>query len=319
MIASRRVLCVAIALAACLAYSAAAQSSGEAPPPEVVSLQTGDGVQLKVTYFPSPLRGSPLAKQVTPVVLLHDYKNTRAIFASLAQRLQTPPEGDQERPSFAAITVDLRAHGDSTRQITADGFQFELDAAKLGKQDLLAMAGMDMEAVRRFLVAKNDAGELNLNKLCLVGAGMGANVAANWAAQDWAAPGLAIGKQGQDVKALVLLSPRWSYKGLSLQGPMRFPPLAQNAAWLLIYGEEDARVKADVRRITKQLERYHPEPEQDAGPPRRLSVVAWPSKLQGDTLLTKVGQPLEDPLIAFLVEHVAKHEYPWISRLDRLP
>ena len=149
---------------------------------------------------------------------------------------------------------------------------------------------------------------------------MGANVAANWATQDWAAPALAIGKQGQDVKALVLVSPRWSYKGLSMLGPMRFRPLMQNAAWMLIYGEEDAKVKTDVRRISKQLERFHPEPaDADAGPPRRLSIVPWQSTLQGDTLLNKVGKPLEDPLVNFLVEHVAQQQYPWLSRLNRLP
>jgi hypothetical protein len=179
------------------------------------------------------------------------------------------------------------------------------------------MANLDMEAVRSFLVARNDAGELNLNKLCLVGAGLGANVAANWAAQDWAAPALAVRKQGQDVKALALISPRWSYKGLSMQGPMRFRPLTENVAWMLIYGEEDAKVKADVRRIEKQLERFHPEPAADSTVLRGLSVVGWQSKLQGDTLLKQVGAPLEDPLIKFLVEHVARHEYPWLSRLSR--
>jgi pimeloyl-ACP methyl ester carboxylesterase len=320
MIACRRIACIAVAYAVWSASLASAQPSRPAPPSEAISLQTRDGVQLKGTYYPSPLRGTPRAKQVTPVVMLHDYKSTRAVFAPLIRRLQSPGEGQADRPSFAVITVDLRGHGDSTRQITPTGFQYELDAAKLDKAGLLAMSTLDMEAVRSFLVSKNDAGELNLNKLCLVGAGMGANVAANWAAQDWAAPALAIGKQGQDVKALVLISPRWSFKGLSMQAPMRFRALMQNAAWLVIYGEEDAKVKTDVRRITKQLERFHPEPaDADAGPPRRLSTVAWQSKLQGDTLINKVGQPLEDPLINFLVEHVAQHEYPWLNRLNRLP
>jgi hypothetical protein len=45
--------------------------------------------------------------------------------------------------------------------------------------------------------------------------------------------------------------------------------------------------------------------------------VPWKSKLQGDTLLKQVGPPLEDPLIKFLVEQVAKHEYPWLSRVKR--
>jgi pimeloyl-ACP methyl ester carboxylesterase len=320
MIARRRIACIAVVLATWSASLASAQPSRPAPPSEVISLLTRDGVQLKGTYYPSSLRGTPRAKQVTPVVLLHDYKSSRAIFAPMVGRLQSPGEGQADRPSFAVITVDLRGHGDSTKQITPNGFQYELDAAKLDKAGLLAMSSFDMEAVRSYLVSKNDAGELNLNKLCLVGAGMGANVAANWAVQDWSAPALAIGKQGQDVKALVLISPRWSYKGLSMQGPMRFRPLMQNAAWMLIYGEEDAKVKTDVRRITKPLERFHPEPaDADPGPPRRLSIVAWPSKLQGDTLLNKVGQQLDDPLIKFLVEHVAQHEYPWLNRLNRLP
>ena len=119
------------------------------------------------------------------------------------------------------------------------------------------------------------------------------------------------------MKALALLSPPWSYKGLSMQAPMRFRPLTQNAAWLLIYGDGDTKVRADVRRIEKQLERFHPEPEADAAVLRGLSVVAWKSKLQGDTLLKQVGAPLEEPLIKFLVEHVARQEYPWLSRLDR--
>jgi hypothetical protein len=99
-----------------------------------------------------------------------------------------------------------------------------------------------------------------------------------------------------------------------MQGPMRFRPLLENVAWMLIYGEEDARVSADVRRIEKQLERYHPEPAADSVILRGLSVVTYKSKLQGDMLLKQVGSPLEDPLIKFMVEHVARHEYPWLSR-----
>ena len=302
----------------CTLAEAAAQ---QLRPPEVVTLQTKDGVQLKATYFPAlPLKGSAEAKQVTPVVLLHDYKGTRGMFAALAQRLQAPGEGDEQRPSFAAVTVDLRGHGDSTKQVLRNGFQAELDAARLDKNGLLAMASLDMEAVRSFLVLKNDAGELNLNKLCLVGSGMGANVAANWALQDWAAPALAIGKQGQDVKALVLVSPRWSYRGLTLQDPMRFRPLKQHAAWMLIYGDEDAKVKADVRRVHKQLDSFHPTARNAAGAgPSTLAVVPWPSTLQGDTLLTNAGRQIEEQIIQFLIDNAADRQHPWLSRLDRLP
>jgi pimeloyl-ACP methyl ester carboxylesterase len=322
MTALRTSLHLVLWLAMIVGLWAARVCCAQTPPaPEVVSLATRDGVQLKITYFASTRsKGSAQAKQVAPVVLLHDYKETRNVLAPFAGRLQAPGENEPDRPSFAVITVDLRAHGDSTKQLRPDGFQIDLDAARLNKNGMLAMASLDMEAVRGFLVVKNDAGELNLNKLCLLGAGMGAGVAANWAAQDWAAPPLAVGKQGQDVKVLVLVSPRWSFKGLSMHGPMQFPLLKQSVAWMLIYGKEDARVKADVNRIEKLLEPFHRRAADAAtGQPPRLVVIDWPSKLQGTTLLTQVGAPIGDQVIRFLVENAALKELPWSTRLDRLP
>jgi pimeloyl-ACP methyl ester carboxylesterase len=313
----RRLLsCIVLLASAPMASSAVAQNA----PAEEVTLATKDGVQLSLTYFPAAQRkGTPEAKQATPVVLLHDHKETRAIFNSLAQRLQSGA-GRPKGVSFACVTVDLRGHGDSTRQIL-NGTHINLDAARLTKPQLLAMAALDMEAVRGFLVEKNDAGELNLNKLCLVGAGMGANVAANWALQDWSAPPLAIGKQGQDVKSLVLISPRWSYMGLSLQGPMRFRALKENIAWMLVYGVEDRRVAADANRIYKQLEKFHPDADDAAGRSSgSLQVIAWPdSNLQGSILLQQAGAPLEQQIVNFLVQQVARTQLPWTSRLDRIP
>jgi len=294
---------------------------GAAPSPENIELITRDGVHLRVTYYPSSQRtGSPGAKQVSPVILLHDHKGTRAIFNSLAQRLQAMGAAPQKGPAFAAVSVDLRAHGESTKQDLPNGAQVTLDAAKLNKQSLLAMTAYDMEAVRSFLIGKNDAGDLNLDKLCIVGAGMGANVGVNWALQDWAAPPLAIGKQGQDVKALVLISPKWTYNGLSFQAPMKFGPLKKNVAWLLMYGSQDTVGKSDIQRIQKQLERFHPKQGERAGQrPITLQVADWPSKLQGGTLLTQIGQPMDQKIIEFLVEHVGKMQQPWSSRLDRVP
>jgi pimeloyl-ACP methyl ester carboxylesterase len=320
MIAIRCLGCMACVLTAWLGLGLTTFCSAQ-PAPQVVPLQTRDGVQLKVTYYPSKHgKGTVQAKQVTPVVLLHDYKETRATFASLATQLQGPSEGEPERPSFAVVAVDLRAHGDSTKQVFPDGSQVDLDAARLGKHDFLAMSALDMEAVRGLLVVKNDAGELNLNKLCLVGAGMGANVAALWAAEDWAAPPLAVGKQGQDVKAMVLVSPRWTFNGLSMQPPMRFRPLKQFVAWMLLYGEEDVRVKADINRIKRQLEPLHPSGDvADANQPQSLVVVGLQSKLQGGTLIAKGGPPIENQIIRFLTENVAQKDQPWFTRINLAP
>ena len=44
-----------------------------------------------------------------------------------------------------------------------------------------------MEAIKRFLMTKHNAGELNIDKLCVVGVEFGL-VAVNWAAHDWSWP-----------------------------------------------------------------------------------------------------------------------------------
>ena len=324
MTACRTLVCLAlfVALSFTLASRAAGQPGSEGAPPEVVALTTKDGVQLRATYFPGAARrDSPQAKQTTPVVLLHDFKSTRASLMPLAQRLQSPGDlADADHANFAAIIVDLRAHGESTKALSPTGAVADLDAAKLSKEGLLAMASMDMEAVRNFLVDKNDAGELNLNKLCLVGSGMGASVAVNWALQDWTAPPLAVGKQGQDVKGIVLVSPRWSYNGLSMQDPMKFAPLKQNVAWLLICGAQEQKTSSDLARIQKQLERFHPETEKSGAKRRRgLLVTKLPSSLQGDSLVGKSGDLIDTEVITFLTENVAAIQQPWSSRRSKLP
>src|SRR3954451_841843 len=291
-------------------YAAAAEST---------SLTTRDGVLLKISYFPGNARkGSPQAKQTTPVVFLHDHKGSRAVFASLVQKLQATGKGEGERPTFAAVTVDLRGHGESTK--LANNAQAELNAAKLNKEDYVAMASYDLDAVRSFLVLKNDEGELNLNKLCFVGSGMGASVAANWALTDWSYPPLAIGKQGQDVKAIAMISPRWTYNGLLMQGPMQFRALKEKVAWMIVYGDKDPKFQADAVRINKQLERFHPAT--DATGAKRtsgLTVLKLNTRLQGDSLLTQVGVSADDQIIKFLTENVADTQQEWISRRNRLP
>jgi pimeloyl-ACP methyl ester carboxylesterase len=290
-----------------------AQPRSRAPAPEVVILDTDDGVQLSLTYYPS-WEG----KEATPVLMLADHKDTRAVFAALAARMQSPTREDNY-PSFAVVTVDLRGHGDSTRRLLPGGVTDEVDASRLTRNLLVDMVQFDMKAVRKFLVTKNDEGQFNLNKLCLVGSGLGANVAATWGAVDWSWPPLAVGKQGQDVKGVVLISPRWKYQGLSMQQALRLEPYKSDVAWCIIYGREDDRMKSDATRIVKQLERFHPEPQSArAERPSGLTVLAWDSKLQGSSLLSQIGKPLEDSIIDFLTSNIAEQDYPWIERRSRL-
>jgi pimeloyl-ACP methyl ester carboxylesterase len=279
-----------------------------------ITLKTKDGVKLAITYYPSVSKEHAL-----PVVILHDQQDSRVAYDSIARKLQQPQGEDGE--SFAVVTVDLRGHGGSTNQQLRNGTTRELDVAKLKKSDFEAMVGYDMEAVRTFLRDKNDQGEINLNELSIIGVGLGASVATIWASRDWAVPPLTVGKQGQDVKALVLVSPRWKNKGLLIQQAIRQPGVQRKIALIIIYGRDDSKVRADVRRIKKQVEKYHPEPESSDDKSRDLVGLGVPTSLQGDKLLQEVSfsDKIVQRISDFLNLHVAQENHEWLKRRNRIP
>lgn len=274
------------------------------------NLTTRDGVSLAITYYKSDQ-----GKSAVPVVILHDAKETRQNYSQLAKRLSKPDsaKGDKHK-SFAVVTVDLRGHGESVKQ-TIEGRTRELSASKLRAADYAAMVLRDMEAVRKFLVDKNDLGELNLNSLSVIGVGMGASVGINWTAADWAVQPLATGKQGQDVKSLIMVSPRWKSNGLSSQNALKQPGLRRKVAVLMMYGEKDRRVKSDVLRIHKQLQRDRKEPD-DRDKYPDLMKVGVDTELQGSKWLKKAGDNGVQLMVDYLNKHSVEPENDWIRRRD---
>ena len=290
-----------------------AQSSARAArvaAPEEVVLTTKDNVRLGATYYPSSL-----GREAVPIVLLHDYKEGRTVFNQLAKALQSP--ADPRLDSHAVLTVDLRGHGSSTSMVDpSSGRTVTIDPAKFRPVDYEDMVLIDMEAVRKFLVEKNDQQELNLNKLCLMGTGMGANVATIWAAVDWDAPPLAQRKQGQDVKALVLVSPIWRQKGLSLVRALKQPDVIEKLSIMIVYGSEDSQAQRDAQTVFKNFERYHPEPPiERVRELKDLFVYPLPTTLQGSKLLVdprfKMLARIDDFLKTRLTD---QKEFKWVSR-----
>ena len=288
-----------------VAPNTSAQSSRTAEPEEV-KLTTKDGVRLGVTYY-----ASSMGKKAVPVVMLHDYKESRAVFHALAQALHSPREPNQD--SHAVLTVDLRGHGDSTTaEDEFSGRRLEIEADRLKTQDFRNMVQFDMEAVRKFLVTKNDAGELNLNKLCLIGSGLGANVATSWSAVDWSAEELPRIKQGQDVKALLLASPGLKSHGLSLIKPLRQPGVQREVSVFVVYGEGNLKASKDAKTIHKNLEKYHPRPKGREFP----ELVIWPlpTELQGTKLLTDPQFNMLSRIKRFLKARLTEQDYEWLRR-----
>jgi pimeloyl-ACP methyl ester carboxylesterase len=267
----------------------AAQDEGDKIlPPEEVSLRTMDGVTLTAAFYPSKLN-----KKAVPVILLHASKGSRADFEELALDLQ--------RAGHAVLAPDLRGHG-------ADR------AAQLRPEDYAAM-GLDMEVLKKFLVAKNNAGELNIEKLCLVGVEMGALVAVNWAAQDWDWPVLAIGKQGQDVKALVLISPEWTFKGLRMQEAIAHPNVRSDLSIMIIAGKGNSKSLHEAKRLHNALERYHPMPPADEAVDKQMLWMWSPqTSLQGTRLLNEKTLRVDETILKFIDLRLVKKQMPWSDR-----
>lgn len=301
------VLSLVVFQAECLRAQPAGSAARPAPPEEIY-LTTKDNVRLAATYYPSNV-----GRDAVPIVMLHDYKEGRTIFNSVAQALQAPT--DPRVKSHAVITVDLRGHGGSTLAVGLNGQTVEIDAARLQPIDFEDMVRFDMEAVRKFLVERNDAEELNLNKLCLVGGGMGANVALIWSAVDWATPPLAQRKQGQDVKALVLASPNWRQKGLMLVDALKDPNVRSQLSIMLVYGSEDAKAKKSAETVYKNLERYHPEPPLERMQELKdLFDYPLPTTLQGTKLLVDPQFKMLVNLDNFIKTRLVDQPYEWIQR-----
>lgn len=284
----------------------ATKEEDEIPTPQDLVLETPqDQVQLAVTYYP-PIKPD---KNVIPVVLLHQFKGSRRDYVELALALQ--------RAGHAVILPDLRAHGRSTTMADAPQRQ-PLSADRLRPTDFKSMVVDDMEAVNRFVRERNNAGEFNMNRMCIVGAEMGASVALLYAARDWSWPRIGPVQQGQFVKGLVLISPEWSFKGLTVQPAMRHPAILQEISVLIAVGGRRSGSAREAKRIHDLLKNQRPDP-----PPNRVAeekdlfYAELDTALQGTDILGQ-GLKLEQYIAQFinlrLIKAPKAREFDWAER-----
>jgi pimeloyl-ACP methyl ester carboxylesterase len=267
------------------------------PTPESVDLATRDGVALRATFYPGT-KGN----NTVPVVLLHMFKGSRKDYEKLAVYLQSQ--------GHAVLVPDLRGHGDSTK---VQGMARPLEADTMPRAAFLGMAEGDMEACKKFLVEQNNQGKLNIEKLCLVGAEMGAVVAADYAQLDWSWPVLATGKQGQDVKALVLISPVWSFRGLQLKQAMADPNVRGGLSVLIVVGKEKSRDAADANRLYSTFKRYHPDADAEKVADRSLFFIGLETSLQGTKILDE-NLRLNEMIAQFIQVRLVEQSFPWKER-----
>lgn len=287
--AKRAVGPLAVALLLTLAaVPARGQEGDEIPPPEDVPLQTKDGVQLGATFYPGTK-----GKETVPILMLHSYKGSRIEFHELALALQ--------EAGHAVLVPDLRGHGESTMNVAGQ----KLEAERMNKLQFAAILN-DVEACKQFLMERNNLGQLNIDKLTLIGADLGALVAVNFAALDWSWPPLAVGKQGQDVKALILLSPPRNVKGFTLNAGLEARAVQREISILLVTGRKE---QAEATRLEKALLAARASLD-DKG----IYLAKFPTSLEGTKLLGERDLKLTPYIAQFIEKVVVPKPYPWKNR-----
>ncbi len=276
--------------------SATAQEVKENPVEELV-LVAKDGMELTASYY------TPKQQTVdtTPVLLLHGFEGSRADFHPLALVLQ--------QAGYAVLVPDLRGHGDSKSVRNQD---ITVTADRLRGEQFARMISQDVEACKRYLIDRNNDKKCNIDKLCIVGAEMGAIIAVNYAMLDWSFPTLPTGKQGQDVKVLILLSPEWTFKNLNCTNAMRHPAVAKTIAAYVLVGKKSSASLRDANRVHQAMERYRSDSDEP-----NLFYARVDTSLQGAKMLTIADLDLNNLISKFIEVHAAKKAaYPWAERVN---
>ena len=215
---------------------------------EDVTLDAKDGVIIQCTYYPGPEK-----KTTVPLILLHDWNGSRTDLHSLAMFLQ-------QSLGHTVIVPDLRGHGTSVRQ---RGSETEIDREKMNKLGIESM-WLDVEAAKTYLLQRNNEEKLNIEQLGVLGVGFGGTLALNWTVRDWSVTNLPTYKMGQDVKALILISPRQTFKGVNVNPALKFRAILSQVSLLTVVGTQEAARYADAKRFHKAFEGAHGDDDKDA-------------------------------------------------------
>lgn len=272
-----------------------------------------DKFPIRFTYYPAPPekeKNPDGPSEAGVVVLLHGDKGSRNNWDK-----ETAPAGQKTFPTvlqeqgYAVVSVDLRKHGQSVRDGQEEPVQTD---------DYTKMAAGDLKAVKDFIQTEHQAKNLNMGKMAVIGVGFSAPVAAVFSQYDWEQKphdDSPIEAQrtprGQDVKALVFLSPEATAGRLSLNKSLVYLT-KQNLAFLLIAGKLDPADKGSAKNAfracgggTKKTENraYLYEPEM---------------KYRGTDMFGKTNQAIEGTILKFLELHIKKINVPWSDRRSRL-
>ena len=227
---------------------------------------------------------------------------------------------------YAVIAVDLRHHGrskspeDLLNENAAVPGAPKKTTGSIKKDDYIAMMTQDMEAVKEFIYEQHQDEMLNMRKMAIVGVEMSAPVAINYTAFDWLKKPHPDGPtletrtpRGQDVQALILISPDSSLPGVTTTAALRGIRVLPIST-LVCVGDKDTLDKGQAKRMFDQMGGNLPKQDGDT---RGMFYQEYPVKLRGTDLLGK-NLRIEVHIIGFLEEHLGKLETEWRDRRSKL-
>lgn len=299
--ARRWVVCLALLLPAISVHGQATSPDRSEDPdlsPRTVTLRTHDGLSLRSFYFPSAK-----GKRAIPVLLVHEWGGQGSPYSGLVEAFR--------EVGCAVLVPEYRGHGGSREQVDVRGNAVTLDPGAMRRFDALAVINADLEAARSFLKDENNEGRLNLNAMAVVGVGEGALLAAHWVIADWRFPSVGAKKQGQDVKALVMVSPQRNFMGIGIDPILRDPTFL--GLPVMVMAGADSPEAGEAERIARQLESM--KRRVGRGRALRFAQVMPGTNLSGPRLINDVREAIP-AIVRFVTNEIdtSPEQTPWIER-----
>lgn len=294
----RRYQFLAMTCALLLSAPMAFAQATKGPEVEEKALLTEDNFELKITYFKSTMK-----KSAPVAILLHGGKKGN-------RRNWTGAKGIasylQEKGGFAVVAVDLRGHGDSVLP----------KRSELRKNDYQNMVMYDMQAVKEFLLEEHQKGDLNVNKIGIVACDFSASVAMVFAEADWEREPYDDSTtpeqrtpRGQDVQALVLVSPDLTTPGLAASKSVA-AIRGRDIPVMIGTSEKNAHDLSAAKKLFDSLTAKKNKED-------KVVLKRYPEDYRGMDLVLKDVQTQHD-IVDFLDKHVKSFDSTWRDRRSRL-
>ena len=285
------------------AQGSRSRSATKKPDHRIVTLKTKDGVKLRAFYFPSAKSEDEKGKEAITVMVVHEWRGQASPYYKLVSALRTA--------GCAVLIPDYRGHGGSREYTDAQGKVKNFNLSTMSKRDVENIVAYDLEKAKAFLKDENNEEKLNLNALVVIGVQEGCVMAAHWAKRDWQWPSIGQVKQGQDVKALVFISPEKLVKGVAIDQAITDRNLYSLPIMILAGSASDQGDEAE--RIAKRLGNY--KKRINRGEISGLEVALPKTNLSGAKLVNSSNAVIK-AITTFVTSQVPidDEENRWVER-----